>query len=295
MSGTDSLWDKVVQTTDRALRHGSLQPIPTQFEFVEDGGIRFLVRVVDNLRRKHQAFPASDNALSSKKNPFLPYDPQLYVADASETHVCLLNKFNVVDHHLLIVTRHFESQEMPLARGDFHALWNCMVQYDALGFYNGGSVAGASQPHKHLQMVPLPLAPCGPRVPIESLLDGELCQGTARRCPALSFPHAIAWFDERRMCRPEDAAELTYREYCNFMREFGVAADPCAEQEVTLPYNLLLTRQWMLLVPRTRESYHSISLNALAFSGALLVRSHDEMAMLKRYGPLSALQYATRS
>ena len=41
-------------------------------------------------------------------NPFLPYDPALLVAPISPTHVALLNRFNVVDDHFLIVTRSFE-------------------------------------------------------------------------------------------------------------------------------------------------------------------------------------------
>ena len=32
-----------------------------------------------------------------------------------------------------------------------------LAEFDGLGFYNGGETAGASQPHKHLQIVPLPL------------------------------------------------------------------------------------------------------------------------------------------
>ena len=39
------------------------------------------------------------------------YEVDLFVADISPTHVCILNKFNVVDYHLLIITRAFESQE----------------------------------------------------------------------------------------------------------------------------------------------------------------------------------------
>ena len=49
----------------------------------------------------------------------------------------------------------------------------------------------------------------------------------------------------------------------------------------------------MLLVPRTRERFESISLNALAFAGALLVRSESEMDVLKRHGPMHALQHVT--
>ena len=34
----------------------------------------------------------------------------MYVCDVGERHVCLLNKFNVVDRHILIVTKEYEEQ-----------------------------------------------------------------------------------------------------------------------------------------------------------------------------------------
>jgi sulfate adenylyltransferase (ADP) / ATP adenylyltransferase len=43
------------------------------------------------------------------------------VAHLSPTHVCLLNKFNVVAHHVLVVTREFEQQTSPLNAADFDA------------------------------------------------------------------------------------------------------------------------------------------------------------------------------
>ena len=67
----------------------------------------------------------------------------MYVADLSATHVGLLNKFYVVPHHLLIVTRHFESQESSLTPADFQTLWSCLAEYNSLGFYNSGAAAGA--------------------------------------------------------------------------------------------------------------------------------------------------------
>jgi hypothetical protein len=51
-------------------------------------------------------------------NPFLPYDEELWVADLNKTHTLLLNKFNLVDHHTLVVTREFEKQEVPLTAAD---------------------------------------------------------------------------------------------------------------------------------------------------------------------------------
>ena len=128
-------------------------------------------------------------------NPFLPYDPELYVGDLPPAHVCLLNKFNVVDHHLLIVTREFEHQETALTPADFAAMWSCLQQIDGLAFYNSGTVAGASQPHKHLQLVPLPLLEQGPRIPVESAVaQARFVEGVGRSAK-LPFLHALAPID----------------------------------------------------------------------------------------------------
>jgi ATP adenylyltransferase len=257
---------------------------------VPDGGVEFLVRIVSNLARKEQlASPAGDRS-PPPRNPFLPYEPALYVADASESHVCLLNKFNVVDHHLLIVTRQFEPQLATLNRSDFHALWRCMAEYDGLGFYHAGQVAGASQPHKHLQMVPLPLAPGAAAVPIEPLLrEPARFYDQVGRATHLPFPHALARIDADRVTSPERAAEWILSRYQTMMRSIGLTADTPS----TGAYNLLLTRDWMLLLPRRRETFKSISLNALAFAGALLVRDRQQLVELKRGGLMAALQHVT--
>ena len=55
------------------------------------------------------------------------------------------------------------------------------------------------------------------------------------------------------------------------------------------PYNLILTKRWMLLVPRSREHFAGASVNSLGFAGALLVRTREEMAQLRKEGPLKAL------
>jgi ATP adenylyltransferase len=217
----------------------------------------------------------------------------MYVTDASETHVCLLNKFSVVDHHLLIVTREFEHQQSPLDRADFESLWRCMAEFDSLGFYNGGEISGASQPHKHLQLVPLPMAPEGPRIPIEPLLDTASTQDGIGEAAGLPFPHVFARFASGLSGSLSDAAEMTLSLYCEMMRTLGLHPDVAQTDRIERNYNLLVTRQWMLLVPRGRERFESISLNALAFAGALLVRSESEMDALKKHGPMKALEYVT--
>ncbi|WP_042892042.1 phosphorylase, partial [Anaplasma marginale] len=142
----NSLKDKVKETTAKAISTGALQSIPTDYEIVRENQIDFLVRVLTNLVRKDVAKKAQKKDF----NPFLPYEKDLFVADLTETHLCLLNKYNVVDNHLLIVTRAFVEQETLLDLADFIALWTTLAQVDGLAFYNAGKDAGASVKHKHL-------------------------------------------------------------------------------------------------------------------------------------------------
>ena len=127
--------------------------------------------------------------------------------------MAILNKFNVVDHHLLIVAREFEDQRALLALRDFEAWWRCMSEYDSLGFYNGGPEAGASQPHKHLQLVPLPLAPQGPPVPIAPLLARVRGTAGAGTIPGFDFLHSFAVSARRQASapRPGRPSSATFR------------------------------------------------------------------------------------
>lgn len=282
------LWRRLVEQTEYALKCGALQSIPTNYEFVEQGGVRFLVRILANLVRK-------DAAKSSEKtdkdfNPFLPYEEDLFVADISDTHVCLLNKFNVVEHHLLIVTRAFAEQESWLDLADFQAMWLTLTEFDGLAFYNSGSVAGASQRHKHLQLVPLPLVDDGEEIPIAPLLKTAKFEDGIGKIPNLPFVHAIAKFDPSWINSPDVAAEMTLKCYLNLQKAVGLLND--VEEIGDRPngaYNLLATRQWMMIVPRSQEFFQGISINSLGFAGALLVRNQEQKQLLLETGPLNIL------
>jgi ATP adenylyltransferase len=281
MLAPGTLWSLVQQRTAEALACGELKPIVTRSEFIRDAGVEFLVRVISG--DKHQAPPHAGPG--AKASPFLARDDALFVCDVSPTHVVRLNRYPVVEHHLLVVTRSYEEQEAPLNRGDFHALWTCLREYDSLGFYNGGAAAGASQSHKHLQVVSLPLVPGEPRIPILPLLEVEEIS-VLGRSSVLPFRHVLACVAPNVIEDTDRAAEATLRLYHLMLRSLGMNADATRVG----PYNLLVTREWMLLVPRSRENVESISLNALAFAGALLVKTEDQLTILKQHGPIAALR-----
>lgn len=288
-----TLWQRVVDSTDHALRVGALVRIPTKFRLIEDAGVQFVVRVVSSLSRKDEALRKEMTTLEGKgpRNPFSPFEKDLFVCDISASHVALLNKFNVVDHHLLIVTREFEDQEMLLTPEDFEALWACMEEYEGLGFYNGGREAGASQSHKHLQLVPLPLAHSGSVVPIEPLFASvDFADTHFGRVPRLPFLHSFTRFDQQGVA-PQFSVETVFQRYCGMLQSVGISPPESASTvRQSAPYCLLITRKWMLLVPRLRECYGSISINSLGFAGAMLVRSEDEMNQLEAVGPMMALK-----
>lgn len=276
-----TLWAKLKAQRHHGLLTGALQPVETTVECIESRGIRFVVRILSSLVRKEKA--RQQQGKSTAVNPFLPYEQDLYVTDVSETHLCLLNKFNVVDHHFLIVTRAFEPQEHWLTLADFDALVRCLEEVDGLGFYNGGTLAGASQPHKHLQIVPrvsdlchFPMAQAIASAQPSELVSEALCS------PHLPFRHGIAQLDG---ANPQHYLSC----YQALLQAVGLSPGASWQGPQTGAYNLLCNRQWMMVVPRSQEKYAGISVNSLGFAGSLLVKSHEKLSQLKAIGPMQLL------
>lgn len=282
---TGTLWSVLLERSAHARERKAILSIPTESEVIEHSGVKFQVRTITA-----QAVNALETAAKSNNNPFLPYDPDLFVADISPTHVALLNKFNVLDHHLLIVTRGFEEQEAALTLDDCESLLTGLAEIDGLVFYNAGRVAGASQRHKHLQLVPLSTFPDS-KLPIESLLQSVRMNGNTGRIPDLPFSHAYALMDPAWLNHPPEGALSLLTCYRSVLQAVGLPVDGGRSPTSLPPYNLLATRQWLLLVPRSRESYEGISINALGFAGALLIKDKAQLEILKARGPMAALRY----
>lgn len=283
---TGTLWNRTVARTQHGLACGALQPIETVCEFIEQDGVRFLVRTPVDSGRQHYNNKAQRTA-DVGFNPFLPYDKDLFVTDISATHLCLLNKFNVLDHHLLVVTRDFEEQEKALNWRDFHALSACMAEIDGLAFYNSGPIAGASQQHKHLQFAPLPLAPTGPPIPMEPVLHLDSVGAEISSSPDLPIVHSLVQFDPNLFTAPVTAADALFDYYNDMLQAVNVQT---RADKPSSPYNLLVTQQWMLLAPRTHGAFDSIAINSLGFAGLLLAKDAQSMQKIKAYGPMSILR-----
>ncbi|MEJ2589815.1 MAG: phosphorylase [Candidatus Thiodiazotropha sp.] len=281
---------QAIQTrTESAIAYGALRTIETERHCLEQDGISFVVRVAANLQRKAHEKQRSERR-SGPADPFLPPEPALTLGQIGDSHLAVLNKFNVVERHLLLVTRRFEDQQRLLTPADIAALWQCLQEYPSLGFYNGGVAAGASQAHKHLQLVPLPLYagdgafPFAPRFMAAPRHDGM------GRLPWLPFRHAWCRLPRGVGDSASVAVDTIHRRYREMLAVAGISpleADDGERQSA--PYNFLITGTWMMLVPRSRECSAGISVNGLGYVGSLFVPDRQGLDAIRRLGPMQLL------
>ncbi|AMA10115.1 MULTISPECIES: ATP adenylyltransferase family protein [unclassified Picosynechococcus] len=276
----NELLTKIQHTTRHAKQVGALHSLTTAQEVIVDHGIPFVVRILEQLDRKENYQAKQEKA---KVNPFLPYEQDLFVCDLTPHHVCLLNKFNVVDHHILIITREFQPQETWLMEADFTALAHCLQRLDGLAFYNAGAIAGASQPHKHLQLIPFQSNGETFSVPIDQVLSQLNDRMQPQQIPLFPFMHGI-------IPLPQDYdGKILFDCYLALLRFLRFIDGPLNPGWQTQAYNLLVTRRWMLLVQRAQDQYEKIPVNSLGFAGALLVRNQMQLSLLKKLTPLQLL------
>jgi ATP adenylyltransferase len=275
------LWGAIARRSGAAQSVGALEPIATETFPAHDGGIPFVVRVASALAARRGRLAARSD--DRRSNPFLPADPELTVGAVGESHLCVLNKFPVIAHHALIITRDFQDQETPLDRGDFEALWTCLRE-GGLAFYNAGAAAGASERHRHLQLVPTPIADPPLATPFDAVQADAHFDGGIGRVASLPFLHGVGRLRAIANQSPAEAAEVLLGLYRQLARAFG-----CHRHGQ--PYNLLVCRDWMLIVPRARAQWRGVNVNGLGFAGALMVPGREELEVLRREGPLRVLAH----
>lgn len=267
----ETLWRLALDCSDRAESAGALVPLTT--ESLHLGLEPFVLRRLVSRTPKHL------RAEGPKPNPFLPWDPALEVTRLDDSHVVLLNKYPVQRGHLLLITTGWKPQSGWLEPADWQALAAVNADTTGLWFFNSCAAAGASQPHRHLQL--LPRHHHASQCPLDGFYAGLLQNPEAMRavpwrcaispCPSPLTPGAIG---------------ALFLEHCNRL-DLGHPTEHNAPQH---PYNLLLTDRWMLTVRRTQEHCKGFSVNALGFAGYLLATSRSDLNWLQTQGAWELLQ-----
>ena len=156
-----------------------------------------------------------------------------------------------------------------------------MVNKDTSGlwFFNSSPIAGASQPHRHFQLLRRD--------------HGEII------CPREK------WFLDLENNNDQDSklkknavvskfnfldnSINIYNLYLELSNKIGLG-NPIDDEKPRFPYNILITNNWIAIIKRKYDHVHGFSVNGLGFAGYLLVTEKSNINYLKKYGPEKLLE-----
>lgn len=248
-------------------------------------------------------------------DPFENPPRALWLTDLGPDHFLVLNKFAVVPEHFILATKDFKPQTHLLEESDLAATLACIRAYEEekeatkasgagagdgglFAFFNCGEHSGASQPHRHIQL--LPLATMREGLGGDARWTVLADQLHRRRPPFATFSEDISLGME-----PADLHATYLRLYRRACR--GVArhmGEPAAEEQVDeeavgqqagealVSYNMAMTRGSLVIAPRLAEGaticshegdvIGNLALNGTVLAGTALVKSELEWDALVR-------------
>ncbi|KAF7376410.1 ATP-transf domain-containing protein [Mycena sanguinolenta] len=288
---------------EKAKNEGVLLFFPSTIVKHQDSGIEYEITLCPALQNK-PTLPTphfSPQDATKKGDPFEPPYNSLYIGelrdeDNAEDYVVLLNKYSVVPQHFLLVTKEFQSQASPLSPPDLVQTYLLLAaarkaRHNLFAFYNCGDNSGASQPHKHVQFIPLEDED-GP--PIEYLARSVKLEtiDTPFALTNLSYANHVYRFPDRFYSfSPEKLEPILAQAFLSLLdlTISTIRHDP--NYPAGKPsYNIVITLEHMHLIPRRQEDHvlaetgDKLSVNALAFAGMMLVESDRELEAVKTEG-----------
>lgn len=135
---------------------------------------QFQLRYCPSLAKKPVPKHA-DTTPKQKIDPFENPPLELHIVDIPRTdpsHFLVLNKFPIIAEHFILATKANKRQAHVLEQDDLEVTYACLKAWqDAsareskqkrlFAFFNSGDHSGASQPHRHLQFLPIERMHCG--------------------------------------------------------------------------------------------------------------------------------------
>ncbi|KAJ4391061.1 bifunctional AP-4-A phosphorylase/ADP sulfurylase [Gnomoniopsis smithogilvyi] len=309
-----NLPDLVRATFNKAKANGDVNFYPTQVAVLTPASTPFQLRFSPSLANKPKAPPSSSSPSSGheKKKPFNPFEnppPQLTVSPIGPSHTLVLNKFAIVPEHAILITRTFKPQTHLLEADDLAATHACIRAYhdcptegkereELFAFFNCGDHSGASQPHRHLQLLPVTRMRDGLAYEREehaawSVLANRLTDPVTdnTRLPFATFAEKLSL--DMQAEELHAVYRRLYRRACNAAKvgAVGMADEELFQGEAKISYNLAMTKDAMVVCPRTAEGSSvldregrdvgKLSLNGTLLAGTALVKSEDEWNVLR--------------
>ncbi|OTA02686.1 ATP adenylyltransferase, putative [Trichoderma parareesei] len=330
LKAPSNLPELVKTTFSRALAANELHYFPTQVTILHINSIPFQLRFSPALANKPKGPPPDPAHPRKPFDPFANPPASLFITDLGPQHYLVLNKFAVVPEHFILATKEFKLQTHLLEESDLQATLACIDAYEQakqqqqtapngepvdasclndtrggkaaqedglFAFFNGGDHSGASQPHRHIQLLPISCMRDG----LETSSSWEVLAQQADsldKTPFVAFSEPIS-IDTS----PENlhAAYLRlYRKACQAVAQHTHARStaPTDDEvpstgEAKISYNMAMTRDRLVICPRlsdgceirdveTSSPIGFLALNGTVLAGTALVKSEAEWEALKK-------------
>ena len=267
-------WEKALQKTKTSITSKSLFPLHT-IDITKKlyKGNDFIIRELDITKFK------KNTLIGPKINPFKPWDKILEIDSIGNGHQLILNKYPVQLGHVLLITNEWKEQNGWLDIKDWEAIKEVNKDTSGLWFFNSGPLAGASQPHRHIQLLR--------RDPSELSCPREkwILALNNLNYKNEKFSKNIILKKFSKSLNEENIHEI----YKDLSYNLGLG-DPMNDKKPKYPYNLIFTDRWMIIIKRKTDNLFGISINALGFAGYILVTENSDIKYLRELGPEKLLE-----
>jgi len=270
----ETYWKKALHQTQLSINDESLYPLKTRIitsDLYQNND--FIIRKLDTLNFNKKRI------YGPKQNPFCPWEKILEIDKIEHNHQLILNKYPVQKGHILLITNNWKPQNGWLDINDWKAIQKVNKDTSGLWFFNSSPIAGASQPHRHFQLL-------------------------RRSKDEISCPRE-KWFLEMKLDKDRDSklkkniivskfnflenSISLYELYLELCMKLGLG-DPISDLKPRYPYNLLITNKWIAIIKRSNDYIHGFSINGLGFAGYLLVTEKSDLNYLRKFGPEKLLE-----
>ncbi|KAL7943532.1 alpha-galactosidase [Trichoderma barbatum] len=310
-----NLHELVKTTFSKALSVNELHYFPTQVTILHINSITFQLRFSPSLANKPKGPPPDPSQPRKPFDPFANPPASLFVTDLGPSHYLVLNKFAVVPEHFILATKEYKLQTHVLEESDLEATLACIDAYEQAGndetssvsqerksqgdglfaFFNGGQHSGASQPHRHIQLLPVSRMKDG--LDTNSSWD-VLAQQAEKieKTPFVAFSEPISV--DTSPASLHAAYLRLYKRACQAVAQHTGATSLASDDipttgEAMISYNMAMTKDTLVICPRLSEGSEirnsetsspigSLALNGTVLAGTALVKSEAEWEALKK-------------
>ncbi|CAI6337760.1 unnamed protein product [Periconia digitata] len=342
----DALPRRVETTFKEAKSSEALVFSATEVDVIRTAaGIPFQIRYCPSLAKKPEPHKEREHKKSEGDKPKKKFDPfesppaSLFITDipsntSNPSHFLVLNKFPVIPNHFILATKENKPQTHFLEEDDLAAAHACLKswvvenasstqKHDRLfAFFNSGEYSGASQPHRHLQFLPIKSMRDGQTSEdLDLLVDTILENGVPISSPSpssiedesiendntgvihhpgLPFMH----FAQRFSADPTGTelqkiyrklyylAQDAVQNYSQTSQRGLFSTATASDGDLPISYNLAMTTTGIAILPRRSEGHvllgddgsqiGYVQLNGTALGGTLMVKQKKEWDMLRK-------------